>query len=160
MVSGLVGALLVFLLGRFLDSRREKRELRGHLALLSSEMLQNAVVLDAYRENPELMRRERAASLREDVWAAARARVAQLAHPAITAKLATYYRSLGSARRAAEGWKAEDDPFASPTVLFDHLEFARKDAEKAMDGYAPIKLGGPLSTIFAWLERRGARRGW
>jgi hypothetical protein len=50
-----VGALLVFSLGWFRENRRDKRELRGHLLLLSSEMSHNATVLDVYRNNPELM---------------------------------------------------------------------------------------------------------
>jgi hypothetical protein len=55
LLSGFVGALLVFCLGRFRENRRDKRELRGHLLLLSSELSHNATVPDVYRNNPELM---------------------------------------------------------------------------------------------------------
>jgi hypothetical protein len=126
--------------------------------LLSSEMKQNSIVLDAYRENPELMRRERAASLLNEAWLAARARTAQLAHPEIVAHLFSYYRFLGNARRLAEGWEGEDDPWVSPRIVFDQHEFARKDAEAAMDRYRPLPVGRPMEAVFAWMERREARR--
>jgi len=106
-----------------------------------------------------LLRREQAASLLDEAWLAARARTAQLAHPEIVAHLFSYYRFLGSVRRLAEGWEAGDDPFVSPTVVFDQIEFARKDAEKAMAKYRPLPLGQPVNAIFAWADRHEARRG-
>ena len=55
LLSGFVGALLVFCLGWFKENQRDKRELRGYLLLLSSKISHNATALDVYRNNPELM---------------------------------------------------------------------------------------------------------
>lgn len=159
LLSGLVEALLVFCLGWFRESRKEKQELRGHFVLLSSEIGQNAAVLEAYRENPGLMRREQAGSLRSDAWEAARARVAQIAHPEVVGHLFSYYRFLGNARRLAGGWDPDDDPFVSPTVVFDQLEFAEKDANRAMDKHMPLPLSQPVNAFFAWVDRREAWKG-
>ena len=97
--------------------------------------------------------------MQSEVWKAARVRVAQLTHPEVVNRLFAYYRFLGSVRQLAEGWKAQDDPFVSPTVVFDRQGFAEKDVGEALDKHAPLRLSNPVDAFFAREERRAKRKG-
>jgi hypothetical protein len=96
LLAGAVGALTVFLLGIWLEWRRNERERRGLLRLLLAEVEHNAEVTRTVGErtwdlfsSPDFLR-----SMKMDTWRAARVRGAGLLPMELVAVLNEYYLPL------------------------------------------------------------------
>lgn len=91
-----LGALFVFYLetgrARVEEKRRRDRELVGLLMLLYGEIAMNRELMTKYAEN--LIFLNLAESPSSDVWDEAKVRIVELAPPALSGALLSYYRLL------------------------------------------------------------------
>ena len=95
LLSGLIGALLVFFLQWGREWRRNERARRGLLRLLSSEIEHNAVVVETIQDSGRTLTfsREEASRMTTEAWRASRQSVATLP-PGVLEALDGYYRPL------------------------------------------------------------------
>lgn len=159
LLSGFIGGVVVFFLGLLRDYRKQRRELAGHLSLISSEMWHNSSVLEAYRENLELLRQEQGASLRKGAWEATQLRVSETAHLEVLIHTSHYYALLENVYRLARGWQPEDKSQMSAAVVFDNLEFAARDAGKAIEKHMPMLSLTPKELLWSLIDRGSSRSG-
>jgi hypothetical protein len=94
LLSGLIGALAVFLLGWFREWWIGERARRGLLRLLSSEIQHNAVVAETIRESGQfLISADATARMTTATWRASRGAAVSLP-PALLEDLDDYYQPL------------------------------------------------------------------
>lgn len=95
LLSGLVGALLVFLLGVAREWWRNEQERRGLLLLLKSEIAHNAELVGLIRESGAgFAKQPDIVALKTETWRETRARAAQLLPAEIVEALDAYYSQL------------------------------------------------------------------
>ena len=95
LLSGVLGALLVFLLGIFREWWRNEQERRGLLRLLSSEVRHNAELVALVRKSGDgTIRLTDIAAMKAEVWRESRARAARLLPPEMLLDLDSYYSRL------------------------------------------------------------------
>lgn len=95
MLSGLIGALLVFCLGLARELWRNDRERRGVLRLLLAEIEHNVEVVRTVRESkPALIGSPDLPFMKTDAWQATRLRAAQLLPDQLFSDLEVYYSLL------------------------------------------------------------------
>jgi hypothetical protein len=95
LLSGVIGALLVFCLGFVRELWRDERERRGILRLLLAEIEHNIEVVRTVRESrPALLGSPDLPSLRTDTWRDTRARAAQLLPENLLSGVEGYYSLL------------------------------------------------------------------
>lgn len=94
LASGLLGAILVFILGWLREWYRNERERRGLLRLLSSEIQHNAVVAETIHDSGQsLLSSPASSSMTAKTWRESR-ESAQSLPPALLENLDAYYRPL------------------------------------------------------------------
>jgi hypothetical protein len=95
LLSGVLGALLVFLLGIFREWWRNEQERRGLLRLLLSEVRHNAELVALVRKSgEETIRLTDIAAMKAEIWRESRARAARLLPPEMLLDLDSYYSRL------------------------------------------------------------------
>jgi len=95
LLSGVLGALLVFLLGIFREWWRNEQERRGLLRLLLSEVRHNAELVALVRKSGDgTIRLTDIAAMKAEVWRESRARAARLLPPEMLLDLDSYYSRL------------------------------------------------------------------
>jgi hypothetical protein len=94
LLSGLLGALLVFCIGWLRERYRNERERQGLLRLLASEIEHNAVVMQTIQDSDtQLLASCNLTLMKTEAWRASRASAAALS-PTLLKTLDDYYRPL------------------------------------------------------------------
>jgi hypothetical protein len=144
LIGALVGAASVHLLRELAEGRREERERRGLLHLVSIEIDHNEKQCQLLRAIPSYVFSEQIDLIKMDTWASARARLTQLLPSDDLGRLARYYAplqelvSLGRSP-AHERWSGV--PVAMGSVenrakeLLDEVEDARRSVEQMIEGH-------------------------
>jgi len=95
LLSGVLGALLVFLLGIFREWWRNEQERRGLLRLLLSEVRHNAELVALVRKSGDgTIKLTDIAAMKAEVWRESRARAARLLPLEMLLDLDSYYSRL------------------------------------------------------------------
>lgn len=128
LLSGSVGAVLVFGLGWVREIVQRRREHRGYLLLVVQEIEANGRALARYREDHGLVHLDECASVRSEVWESVRPRLAHLAHREVLGRLFHYYRTLRYLDHLSRTGGPEDQQCSSLGTTLDILGFAEKDA--------------------------------
>ena len=179
MLSGLIGALAVFILGWLREWWRNERERRGLLRLLSSEIQHNSIVAEIVRDSGKsLLSSPAASSMTAETWRESRESALSLP-PDLLEDLDDYYRPLeilltlrglpGMEEERLERLKRQmlgealgqefvrsRDPWGEyERVMLDAQELAQARIGEYL-AYPPW--GRPFLKVGGWLKRQGRGR--
>ena len=157
LIGALVGAASTYLLGELTQGRREEREKRGLLRLVSIEIAHNEKQCQLLRTIPSYVFSEQIDLIKMDTWASARTRLAQLLPNEDLDLLARYYASLqelvsvGRSSRAHE--RSRGAPVSAGSVenrakeLLGEVEEARRSVEQMIEGLLGSSADGDTSDL-------------
>ena len=111
LLAGSIGAVLVFGLGAVRDLVRRRHERKGLMILISTEILNNNVVLQKWKDKPtlEFLMFGEIKSFRTEIWVSSRVRLAQILSPDDFAPVSVYYTTHQGIQDDISSGQLEED---------------------------------------------------
>jgi hypothetical protein len=148
LLSGLIGALGVFLLGIIREMRRKRRVLRGLARLVHTELTRNNLTLKLLYGQPTRALTDLTAGLNMDTWESARVQMAEVMPADDLGSIAYYYLYLQELKQIQATQSDLNNPSGQAANALEVLAEQERDALAVLVAYA--NLGG----LLGWYRMR------
>lgn len=150
LLSGFIGALIVFGL-QFLQGRlRRRRELTGLARLVHNEITHNDLTLHDLYLYPKRALTDVTVTLRLDIWESARVRLAEMMPADNFGSLAYYYLFLQELKHIQANQALHQNPIGRVKNALEQMEIQERDATEVALAYANLR--GLLG--WYWMRRQ------
>lgn len=139
LLSGIIGALIVFLLGATREMRRQRRVLRGLARLVHTELTRNNLTLKLFYEQPARALTESTAALNLDTWESARVPLAEMMPADDLGSIAYYYLFLQELKQIQATQREFNNPPRQAANALEVLAEQERDALAVSVAYANLR---------------------